>query len=591
MKMFKSYPVFIPIALLLCITTLCCTKVSQKIRKENASVEEISILNSKYFYYYRNRKRSLVLNTEYINIISKKSLPTTYRDLGVISNSKNVESETHKVRVNQIDVPEVKRTYSGRLKLSKKVSEEEYFKTLDVLQEDPNIEYATPYFDDPQGPQGIYLTNVFYVKLHTEDDIQTLNNVASTYGATVLKQDEYMPLWFTLSCNSTTQSSLEMANTFYQTGLFSCAEPDFILTNPMYCPTDIYFPNQWGCRNAGQFGGIPGVDIKACDAWDMTRYTGAIVDVAVIDKGFDLSHEDLVSPLYGSMQSYDAETATSPSIYRSFPGEDHGTAVAGIIGARENGIGVTGVAPNCRLMSVSHSFSNTRPYQAVTAEIATGINWSWQHGAEVINISWGAVPAGYIDDAISNALILGRNGKGCVVVCASGNIGNSVEYPANLDPAILVVGAITPCGQRKEAYACGDPNYWSSSYGNELDVVAPGTKVPTTDWTGLQGYTSDGYYQTFWGTSSAAPHVAGVAALILSKNPTLMASEVRDIIEATAQKIEPYSYSYQPGRNNGTWHPQMGYGLVNAAAAVINTPTIGVVSGYEYYLNRPDGNN
>lgn len=106
-----------------------------------------------------------------------------------------------------------------------------------------------------------------------------------------------------------------------------------------------------------------------------------------------------------------------------------------------------------------------------------------------------------------------------------------------------------------------------------MDLVAPGVFVPTTDIQGTASYnTSDGvagnYYQTFNGTSAATPHVAGVAALILSINPGLTQNQVRDIIESTCTKVGNYNYSTVTGRPNGTWNNEMGYGLVNAYAAV-----------------------
>ena len=122
------------------------------------------------------------------------------------------------------------------------------------------------------------------------------------------------------------------------------------------------------------------------------------------------------------------------------------------------------------------------------------------------------------------------------------------------------MGAISPKGERKSTQSCDNEN-WGSCYGSVLDVMAPGVRVPTT--------TSDGKYRDdFNGTSSACPHVAGVAALVLSVNPNLTALQVRNVIESTAQKVGGYNYQGVTGRNNGTWHSEMGYGLVDAYAAV-----------------------
>ncbi|GHT26144.1 hypothetical protein FACS189430_12600 [Bacteroidia bacterium] len=237
---------------------------------------------------------------------------------------------------------------------------------------------------------------------------------------------------------------------------------------------------QWGLSNVGQYGGTNGIDIKACNAWSFS--TGSNITVAVIDHGIELNHPDLVGNIHP--QSYDTHTGTSPSIVRG----DHGTACAGIIGAiRNNNNGISGVAPNSQLMSISNSLTLSTPN--IQQHLAAGINWAWSNGSDVISNSWGhnALQSALITDAINNAVIQGRNGLGCVVVFASGNDNaSSVSYPASL-ANVIAVGAISPCGQRKSPTSCDGEN-WGSNYGTNLSVVAPGVLIPTTDRQGTNGY-------------------------------------------------------------------------------------------------------
>ncbi|WP_317191108.1 S8 family serine peptidase [Alistipes shahii] len=179
---------------------------------------------------------------------------------------------------------------------------------------------------------------------------------------------------------------------------------------------------------------------------------------------------------------------------------------------------------------------------------------------DAVTLSWGSsVKYQVIDDAISNALRNGRSGKGCVVVFASGNdYQSTVGYPANCNPEVIAVGAISSSGMRASF----------SNYGSALDVVAPGEDVITTT-------TNSGYSSAISGTSFACPLVAGVAALVLSVNPDLTQKQVADIIESTAKKCGNYSYTTQSGHTNGTWNNQMGYGLVDAYAAVIKAKNTG----------------
>ena len=188
-------------------------------------------------------------------------------------------------------------------------------------------------------------------------------------------------------------------------------------------------------------------------------------------------------------------------------------------------------------------------------------------------------PLNALNVAIDSAVVYGRNNKGCILVAASGNDNlATVNYPASLNN-VIAVGAISQCGTRKRKssdparVSCDGETDWGSNYGTALDVVAPGVKIYTTDLQGDAGNnnasgTAGDYYASFNGTSSACPHVAGVAALVLSVNPNLTGQQVRNVIESTAQKVGGYSYVTTSGRPNGTWINQMGYGLVNAYAAV-----------------------
>ena len=182
----------------------------------------------------------------------------------------------------------------------------------------------------------------------------------------------------------------------------------------------------------------------------------------------------------------------------------------------------------------------------------------------MISNSWGGLePSEPLEDGITDALEYGRNGKGCVVVFSAGNDDRPIiNYPASEIPDIIVVGAMSPCGERKKSSSCDGESFWGSNYGPELDIVAPGVKIPTTDLSGVAGYSSGDYFNSFNGTSSACPHVAGVAALLLSLRPELFQKEVALAISRSATKLPRYAFSVD--REYGTWNQEVGYGLVNA---------------------------
>jgi subtilisin family serine protease len=282
----------------------------------------------------------------------------------------------------------------SKIELENQLTETEYFQKLDDLKlASTSINLLQPSFITMDGDE-IDMSSYFYVKLNNPNDFNLLLQEASNKNVIIIGQNPFMPLWYTLRLTSQTgDHTLNVANYFYETGLFSSTEPDFIFDDYIQCSNDPLFSTQWGLENTANNVGTEGVDIDVCNAWSIS--TGYNINVAVVDSGFELNHPDLNNV---SSLSYDAHNNSSPSTVRG----NHGTAVAGIIGAtKDNSLGVAGVAPNCNLMSASVEFSSNQTAQ----QLANSINWAWQNGADVINNSWGGgTPSNLINDAISNAL-------------------------------------------------------------------------------------------------------------------------------------------------------------------------------------------
>ncbi|MEA3391674.1 MAG: S8 family serine peptidase, partial [Candidatus Marinimicrobia bacterium] len=144
-------------------------------------------------------------------------------------------------------------------------------------------------------------------------------------------------------------------------------------------------------------------------------------------------------------------------------------------------------------------------------------------------------------------------------------------YPGSLSD-VIAVGASNMYGERKSKTTSDGEVWWGSNYGSGVDVVAPGVSIYTTDRQGLAGYNVIlwwNYYDSFGGTSAAAPHVAGIASLILSINSSLTVQQVRNAIEGSCEKFGTYTYTLGSGEQSGlTWNNQVGYGRVNAYEAL-----------------------
>lgn len=382
------------------------------------------------------------------------------------------------------------------------------------------------------------------VQLYSTTDYSKLQAAAEENSCEIVEQNEFMPLWFNLRVlNSSHANPVDAANAIYETGLFASSSPSFYVD-----ALDIsYDPNvyeQWGLYNSE----YEGYDISISEAWNYA--TGRGIKIAIIDQGIELTHQGLAANIYSL--SYDTETNSSPSnVYTS---RGHGTHCAGIAAAvRNNGIQIAGVAPDAKLMSVSSSFVGSN----LTYKLANGINWAWENGADIISCSWWCAKNDMIGKAIDNAVTKGREGKGCVFVNSAGNYSYShptynISFPGDYSEDVIAVTNMTKDGDIAS----------SSCYGQNVLVIAPGTNILSTTLNNSIGYKT--------GTSMACPHVSGVAALILERNPSLNAAKVREIIAENAEKVG--AYPYDTTKKYGTWNEKYGYGLVNAYNAVANTP-------------------
>jgi subtilisin family serine protease len=300
-------------------------------------------------------------------------------------------------------------------------------------------------------------------------------------------------------------------------------------------PNDRSFAEQWGLRNLGHFDGKVGADVGATLAWDVT--VGGPVPVAVVDTGVAFKHADLApnawanpgEPRNGVDDDADGfkDDVNGADFLSgdSDPDDDggHGTHVAGIIGAQgNNSIGITGVNWESAVMGLKFLDGNG---EGNTADAASAIDYAVDHGARVINASWGG-------PAFSHALysaIRRANDHGVLVVAAAGNDGvnadSSPDYPAAFDLPNVISVAATDRADRLLDFS----NYGAKS----VDLGAPGDDVYST----VPTVTDPSGYAAFSGTSMAAPFVSGAAALYLSKFPEASVGQVRAALLSTVDRL------------------------------------------------------
>jgi len=369
------------------------------------------------------------------------------------------------------------------------------------------------------------------------------------------------------------------------------AEPD-ILMFPKRVPNDPLYANQWHYMSPATAAGganLPG-------AWDITTGSSNVV-VAVIDTGILPNHPDITGR---TVQGYNfisnatmagngvgrssdptdlgdwvsaAESADSSSILHNCTVEDsswHGTHVSGTIGASSNnGAGVTGINWVSKILPV-RALGKCGGF---TSDIADGMRWAAgldvtgvpanTNPAKVLNLSLGG--SGTCGTTFQNA-INDITAAGATIVVAGGNSGTNVSNssPANCS-GVISVAAVNRAG--------GMAYY--SNYGTGIKIAAPGGELTTSNANGVLSTLNTGAttastysYQYYQGTSMAAPHVSGIASLILSLNPNLTPAQVLSILQSTAR-----SFPTGTGSTGGDCTTSLcGAGIIDAAAAVQAVP-------------------
>ncbi len=331
------------------------------------------------------------------------------------------------------------------------------------------------------------------------------------------------------------------------------AEPDKIM-RVQYVPNDPSYAStgSWGQSYADLYGLTA---IGTTQAWDLSQGNGVVV--AVVDTGVDYNHPDIAANIWTNpheiagngidddgngfvddVRGWDFVGASSGSPVEDndpIDGNGHGTHVAGTVAAvGDNNLGVVGVAWRAKVMAVK---GLDDAGQGNDSELARAIIYAADNGADVINMSFGGEgESETIAEAVRYA-----HGLGVVLVAAAGNSSDDAANfaPANV-PEALTVSALSPWGERASF----------SNYGSKVELAAPGVDILS-----LKVGTAD--YARMEGTSMAAPHVSGVAALVISRHPSLTNEQVRQVLRSSAADL------LQSGRD-----PDTGCGRVSAEQAM-----------------------
>ncbi|MFZ1319969.1 MAG: S8 family serine peptidase [Ignavibacteria bacterium] len=537
------------------------------------------------YYYYKGNKIQLTQRHDKIAVVFNNSISDAMAQNFILPVLSQGDS--------------VKRSFSDLylIKFNERKTDIELKLFTDRLSENSSVKFVTnTYYGTSNSVTQIPYDRII-VKLNSSLNKEKLDILNIQNGCVISGEFKKGVGFILKTVSGNSKNALEMSEIYFKSGIFEYCEPDFIY--PEYCllqsvPNDPFYPQQWNLNNTGQtiqtgssfffygdrptVNGIPGSSMHVEEAWDFTTGSPS-VKMCVIDSGIDSAHVDFQAPGH-LLSGYDAFDDTEGSSVDVF---NHGTSTAGIMGAvRNNGIGIAGIAPDCKLMSIKIYDINGNTTSSI---IARAFDTARVRGIDVINNSWGGgTPKSIVTDAINDAAINGRGGKGCIIIFASGNDGHDPPLYPSVLPNVLSVGGSTTHDQMK-APGNGNQFYWGGNYGEnemgDLDMIAP-----TNVYALMMG---NAYEQNFWGTSATAPNAAGVAALVLSVNTGQTRLQVYENLLRGCDK--PDNVSYDTTKVYGKWNEYYGYGRVNALNSVRLAAGIDVTPPTIVHKNVPSKDN
>ncbi len=375
---------------------------------------------------------------------------------------------------------------------------------------------------------------------------------------------------------SSTEDIDAVLKEYSKTNIFEFVEPNYTGTSGGQCmdeveflPNEPLFPRQWGLKNNGTFPlatAVEGADIKITEAWDIETGDPNMI-IAVLDSGVNLNHPQLAGRLWkNSGEVIDGIDNDNNGYIDDVDGYNfaygtnnvaddwgHGSNIAGLLGSIPNdGVGYAGINWASKIMPVK-MLNQDGVY--LTAQWAIdALYYAVNNGAKVINMSFG----GSGDSTAFHEAVQFAHNAGCVMTVSMMNFNNDTPYYPAAYAETIAVGSIDPDGNRS------DPFFWDpssgSNYGPHIDLIAPGNYTY-----GISGNSNTNYGIYWGGTSQAAPHVAGIASLLLARNPTLTPEQVRTILRETAD-----DQTGDPAEDGQGFDVYYGYGRLNALSAINN---------------------